>query len=280
MDEAKERDVAMGPETAEGSSRKLPRWLALEELERDRTRVSHNRDRVKTITQKLSRLQQGLEVDKNKSRTAFEMRLKELEGKIASVSGEQDQRLEEADQQIEHLMEALGQERLARELLDERKTKEAELLTKTVSLQLEELKSVFNIAQAEQAAVIAKLKQDLQDERQQRSEVEAKFGVKLGEQVSKLTDEMESVKKQNSELMDRVEQLHAQGKEQERELEKHRAARNDLEEHVVDMLEDLVSKLRTEIVAERNDREAMEETLLKLIEETCSRVEGGLVSSS
>jgi len=42
--------------------RRVPKWAALEEIEKDRTRVALNKDRVRSITQKLSKLQQGLEV--------------------------------------------------------------------------------------------------------------------------------------------------------------------------------------------------------------------------
>ena len=70
-----------GSSLRKSSNRKMPRWLALDELERDRSRVTLNRDRVKTITQKLSKLQQGLEGDKVRERATFEKRLKELEGR-------------------------------------------------------------------------------------------------------------------------------------------------------------------------------------------------------
>lgn len=38
------------------------------------------------------------------------------------------------------------------------------------------------------------------------------------------------------------------------------------------MMEDTVEKLRGEIAQERADREATEETLLKLLEETCNKL--------
>lgn len=264
---------ARSPLNGPTSSRKLPKWVALEELERERTRVSMNKDRVKTITQKLSKLQQGLEVDKSRSRNAFETRIRDLETKINSVSSEQDQRLEEADQQIEHLMEALGQERLARELLDERKTKEGELLSRTVGIQLEELKVGLTAAQNAHNGILEKVEKQIEQERVIRLQNEERFGIQLTQQVTKLAEEVQLMRQQNMHLNERVLRL-------DTTIAEERKARSDLEEHFVNLLEDLCNKLRNEIVAERTDREAMEETLLKLIEETCARVEGGLVSST
>jgi hypothetical protein len=42
------------------------------------------------------------------------------------------------------------------------------------------------------------------------------------------------------------------------------------------MIENMHNQVVTEIMVERKERESTEETLIKLLEETCSRVEGGL----
>ena len=103
----------------------IPRWVALEELERDRARVSVNKDRVRSITAKLSRLQQGIDSDKNRLKYQIENRVKEVEVKMVAQSNQLDTRFEELEAAQEQLTDAIGQERLARELLDERKAKES-----------------------------------------------------------------------------------------------------------------------------------------------------------
>ncbi len=55
-----------------------------------------------------------------------------------------------------------------------------------------------------------------------------------------------------------------------------RKVREETENTMLKMLEDMCTRLQAEIQNERSDREATEETLLKLLEETCSRVEMGL----
>jgi len=42
------------------------------------------------------------------------------------------------------------------------------------------------------------------------------------------------------------------------------------------MLEDISNKLNNDISNERRDREFVEETLVKLIEETCSKIESSI----
>jgi hypothetical protein len=52
--------------------------------------------------------------------------------------------------------------------------------------------------------------------------------------------------------------------------------REETENVLLKMLEDMCNRMQGEINQERRDREQTEETLLKLLEETCSRVEIGL----
>ncbi|GBG27031.1 Hypothetical Protein FCC1311_032542 [Hondaea fermentalgiana] len=262
------------------TTRKTPKWLALEELERDRSRVSLNRDRVRSITQKLSKLQQGLEVDRSRSRAAMETQVKELQTQIQRIESEQESRLEECDQQIEHVMEALGQERLARELLDERKTKEAEAIIKSVDLKIDGFRTDAVASEEAHASELREIREQMETEKILRAQAEEKFGVQLYEQVARLTEQVESYKDQNTALAARVQTLETASKAAAEEAAAERRAREDHETHVDGLLEDLCLKMRNEILAERNDRESMEETLLKLIEETCARVEGGLVASS
>mmetsp|Transcript_24755 Transcript_24755/g.53405 ORF Transcript_24755/g.53405 Transcript_24755/m.53405 type:complete len:178 (+) Transcript_24755:1-534(+) len=177
-------------------------------------------------------------------------------------------------------MEALGQERLARELLDERKTKESEVMIKSIDLKLENLKDAYTKTESSHSEELVKIREQLETEKVLRAKAEEQFGVQLCDQVAKLTEQVEAYREQNAALIERVLQLESAQKVSKEGLAGETRARNDLEAHVVNMLEDLCAKMRTEIVAERADREAMEETLLKLIEETCSRVEGGLISSS
>ena len=75
-------EIKMRNHLSVSSVKSIPRWAALEELERDRNRVSTNKERVRAITQKLSKLQQGIEADKSRARYNYDNRLKQIENSV------------------------------------------------------------------------------------------------------------------------------------------------------------------------------------------------------
>jgi hypothetical protein len=52
--------------------------------------------------------------------------------------------------------------------------------------------------------------------------------------------------------------------------------REDSENSLIKVLEDMCQKMQNEVQLERKDREGTEEIFLKLLEETCDRVQSGL----
>ena len=51
-----------------------------------------------------------------------------------------------------------------------------------------------------------------------------------------------------------------------------RKAREETEESILELLRDMVSRIKNEIECERRERETSEEQLLGLLEDTCSRL--------
>jgi len=49
-------------------------------------------------------------------------------------------------------------------------------------------------------------------------------------------------------------------------------AREEAEEAILEMLKDMVGKIKTEIETEKKDREENSETLLGLLEDTCNKL--------
>jgi len=49
-------------------------------------------------------------------------------------------------------------------------------------------------------------------------------------------------------------------------------AREETEEAILEMLKDMVNKIKLEIDSEKKDREENEETLLSLLEDTCNKL--------
>ena len=48
--------------------------------------------------------------------------------------------------------------------------------------------------------------------------------------------------------------------------------REETEEQILEMLRDMVNKIKGELETEKRDRESSEETLLSLLEETCTKL--------
>ena len=254
------------------------RLRAMGDLERDRMRVSTNNERVRTITQKLSKLQQGIQADKSRVRSMYENRVKELDKKVTSHAEQMEEKLYETESQMDSIIEALGQERLARELLDERKSSEMELQNKQLKLELESVKKELGQTVADLQKKIDAFVDQLSSERKLRQDAENKFEAKLGE-VTSLSDKIEAQRKGNLELNNTVTNLETKLKQTLNKLDEERGLRCELKSHVDTAIDELAKRVQIELAAERDDREAMEETMLKLIEETCTRVQNGLTSS-
>lgn len=254
------------------------RLRGLSDLERDRMRVSTNNERVRTITQKLSKLQQGIQADKSRARSLYESRVKELDKKLTVHAEQTEEKLCETESQMDSIIEALGQERLARELLDERKSGEIELKSQQIKLEVEHTLQEYKQTLTDVKEQVGNLLEQLDAERKQRVKSEQEFGVELRDKVARLSDEIEAQTKENSELVDTVRSLEAKLEETSKKLRDETELRLELRSFVDTAMDDLTKRVQTELAAERDDRETMEETLLKLIEETCTRVENGLTS--
>lgn len=56
------------------------------------------------------------------------------------------------------------------------------------------------------------------------------------------------------------------------EIVEEKRAREEQEEAMLEMLKDIISKVKEQIAGERSEREKTEETLVNLLEETCNKL--------
>lgn len=202
--------------------------------------------------------------------------MQELDERFGQSRVADERHREEIHSQFEKLNEGLAQEKLARELLDERKTKEVEVAGKQMQLLIQKFQKERLKAEQTLVEQIQRLGSQVEKERLLRQESEEKFGLHLGDQVSRLIEEVEHERQQNALLVARVQALENEVETLSNASASEKQARSDLELNMMHMLENICTRMQSELLAERKDRETMEETMLKLLEETCSRVEGGL----
>lgn len=69
------------------------------------------------------------------------------------------------------------------------------------------------------------------------------------------------VKKINEESQKVVDLIHQEKK-----------SREDTEESILELLRDMVNRIKSELEHEKKERESSEETLLSLLEETCTKL--------
>merc|ERR1711959_457039 len=87
--------------------------------------ASPNKLRIRQLSDKLASLQDEMDHEKQARSDATELKLKVLDDKLLPLN-----------EQIERLMEELAAERLSREVMDERKTKEIKSVESSISLDL------------------------------------------------------------------------------------------------------------------------------------------------
>merc|ERR1712086_235092 len=86
--------------------------------------ASPNKLRIRQLSDKLSSLQDEMDHEKQARSDATELKLKVLDDKLLRAQITEEEKLRPLNEQIERLMEELAAERLSREVMDERKTKE------------------------------------------------------------------------------------------------------------------------------------------------------------
>merc|ERR1712193_237905 len=85
---------------------------------------SPNKVRIGHLSEKLVSLQDELEHEKQARSDAVELKLKVLDDKLLRAQISEEEKLKPLNEQISRLHEELAAERLSREVMDERKTKD------------------------------------------------------------------------------------------------------------------------------------------------------------
>merc|ERR1711998_416727 len=95
-----------------------------------------NRIRVRQLSDKLSQLQDELDNEKQARGEAVELKLKVLDDKMIRAQVSEEEKLKPLHDNVANLTENLYAERLAREVMDERKTKEVKTVESAISLDI------------------------------------------------------------------------------------------------------------------------------------------------
>merc|ERR1712188_148522 len=95
---------------------------------------SPNKIRVKQLSERLGVLAEELECEKQARNEAVEQKLQVLDQKLMRAQISEEDKLKPLHERITRLQEELAAERLSREVMDERKTKEIKAVENTVTV--------------------------------------------------------------------------------------------------------------------------------------------------
>merc|ERR1711898_80241 len=97
---------------------------------------SPNKVRIGHLSEKLAQLQDELDTEKMARGDAVELKLKVLDDKLIRAQISEEEKLKPLHDNVSSLTEELYAERLAREVMDERKTKEIKTVESAISLDI------------------------------------------------------------------------------------------------------------------------------------------------
>jgi len=143
-------------------------------------------------------LQSGLEGERQLKRDAFDYKLQALDEKLQRNALSEETKFKLLKDQITKLQEGLATERIAREILDERKSKELKLVENNVSLDLnvekQNRKDNENKIQKQIDEKCFSLRLELAKEKKTREEVMDRHAKELAEQIARLSDAVDAEK--------------------------------------------------------------------------------------
>lgn len=243
--------------------------------------MSPSRQRINQLGQRLNSLSAGLEADKSVKNESLDIKTKHLEDKVGKNQSVNDERFRLLKDQVAKLQEGIATEIIAREILDERKTKEIKLVENNINLELNVEKQ--NKREVEQRIAkkvdekIYSLRLDIAKEQKSKDDTIDKQIRLINEELGSIQGDLEAEKRAREETSEKlIKRLGEEIINFQETLAGERKVREETENVLFKMLEDIGSKLQGEINTERGSREKAEEQMLRLLEETCARLENNL----
>lgn len=208
-----------------------------------------------------------------------------LDQRVTTAMQAEESRLRMFADQMQKLLEGLEAMRVAGEIHDERKAKELRLLESSVTLDLNAARQARRDMEARVEQLGDQRMADLREEGL-RQLVPRNGGErtdhlqKIGEEVSRFTVHVEEQRSSRVKYGERIlDSLSEEFAKVQEAILAEQKLRFDAESGILQMVEDMATRLRGELGEERGEREAVQGRLLTLLEDTCTRVESSVGTS-
>eukprot|EP00930_Biecheleria_cincta_P003827 TRINITY_DN104738_c0_g1_i1.p1 TRINITY_DN104738_c0_g1~~TRINITY_DN104738_c0_g1_i1.p1 ORF type:complete len:353 (-),score=83.97 TRINITY_DN104738_c0_g1_i1:155-1213(-) len=212
-----------------------------------------------------------------------ERQLMQLEQRVTQVCEGEVARTKVLADQSQRLQEGLHAMRVAREIHEERRQKEVKVVESGFLMDCERTTGarIAMTAHLEEAghAAIEECRAEVQKECQAREAVHHNYAREIAEEVQRLMVHLEEQRTARMEYGERIiGSLEAEFQKVHDAILSEQKLRFDAEATMLRMVEDVCSRLRGEIHKEKMQREAVQGKLLGLLEEACGRIEASFSS--
>lgn len=201
-----------------------------------------------------------------------------LDQRVTHVTQADRARLRMLVDQTQRLLEGLQAMRVAREIHDERRLKELRIAETNALLDLskaaQEREEMEARAEEVAAAVVAEQREEIRRDFARRDAVHEDYAREIGDEVKRLAVILEEQRSTRIEYCERIVQsLEAEFQKVHEAIVAEQKLRFEAEGTMLRMVEDFCTRIRGEIRQERSQREAVQGKLLGLLEDTCNRIE-------
>jgi len=214
-----------------------------------------------------------------------ERQLMQLEQRVTQVCEVEVARTKVLADQSQRLFEGLHAMRVAREIHEERNQKELKVVESGFLMDFEKATGarIAMTARLEEAnhTAIEECHAEVEKECQTREAVHHNYAREIGEEVQRLAVHLEEQRTARMEYGERiVGNLEAEFQKVHDGILSEQKLRFEAEATMLRMVEDVCSRLRGEIHKEKTQREAVQGKLLGLLEEACGRIEASFSGES
>lgn len=207
-----------------------------------------------------------------------------IDQRVTHVSQTEDARLRMLADQTQRQFEGLQAMRVAREIHEERRRKELRMIESNVMLDINNASQARAEIESKSGElsnqILAEHRQELERHKAQFEKAHEQSSRELGDEVSRIGSILEEHRASRVEYGERIAAgLEAEFHKVQEAIVAEQKLRFEAEATMLKMVEDVCSRMRGEIQQERVEREAVQGKLLGLLEETCHRIETGFTRS-
>lgn len=202
-----------------------------------------------------------------------------IDTRVTQSSQAEGARARMLEDQARRLHEGLQAMRVAREIHDERRAKELQMLEQNIMLEIGKArdgkKKVEATCEDYSCERLRAHQEEILRSRQQHGQVQQTFAREIGDEVKRLSAILEEQKASRVEYGERiVASLEGEYQKVHENIVSEQKFRFEAEGTMLRMVEDVCTRMRLEVQQERTEREEVQAKLLGLLEDTCNRIEG------